>query len=356
MGLSLLSLSEANAAVARGLDMSPAASPQQIIAESLRRAASLLCPTAPSTLVATVLRSLQPLADGDSWVDSDVSDVLETLIGIGDLVEGVDEIEGARRRVVYLGGPRYVRRESGDFVLIGVRPDGAPLVGDELTQRIEHTGHLRRVTASDDLADLMADYGVHEVKAARWLRAPAVVAADAVVDVYDRCLAVATRSGYVADLRILDPQRPTSYYRGRWRPVSTDDTGRFVARRSQGYGADLWCYVEVENGDAQRLVDLPAIGRDRGCDEAWRLQAAIDASRGHPQTLMVTGTGSGGIRIGLQAPPPRWLQRRWDLFGRQHQAKGVLFAYDFPPADAREEITFITEQLWLVRNVAAKDD
>ena len=69
----------------------------------------------------------------------------------------------------------------------------------------------------------------------------------------------------------------------RWREVRAD-SGRFVARRDQAYGSNLWCYVELSNGEPQRLLDFPLAGsRWRGCDEAWRLQMAIDAQRGAPQ-------------------------------------------------------------------------
>jgi hypothetical protein len=356
VGLSLLNRADATVAVAMAVDCGAGAPREELLAASIRRAASLLCPTTPSDLVGSVTRVAQPLSDGDETLESEVTETLDALIGAGDLVEAIDEADGTRRRVVFLGSPRYVRRGSGDVVLLGVRPDATPLVGDELAARIDHVGHLRRVNATSDLDELLADYGLREIKVARWLRSPEAVRAEEFVRLFDDRLLGQAPSGQIPDLRVLDPTRPVGFYRGRWRPAGTGDSGRFVARRSQGYGADLWCYVEIRTGEPVRMIDLPTVSRDRGCDEAWRLQAAIDAQRGASQQIMVRGTGMGRVTLGLQAPPPRWLQRRWDLFGRPSSAMGALFAYDFASADAREELGFVIARLWLQRILAPKDE
>jgi hypothetical protein len=355
VGLKLLNQADAAVALATALGCPAGAPRERLLAESLRRAASLLCPTTPSDLVASVTRVLQPLGDGEGNLKNEVTETLDALVGAGDLVEAIDEADGTRRRVVFLGSPRYVRRASGDVVLLGVRPDATPLVGDELAARIDHVGHLRRVSATSDLDPLLADYGLREIRADRWLRSADPIEAEEFVRFFDDRLVGQAPSGQIPDLRVLDPTRPVAFYRGRWRPVAAGDTGRFVARRSQGYGADLWCYVEIRDGEPVRMIDLPLMSRDRGCDEAWRLQAALDAQRNEPQQVLVRGTGAGSITLGLQAPPPRWLQRRWDLFGRPCRAKGALFAYDFTSADAREELGFVIARLWLKCILARKD-
>ena len=60
----------------------------------------------------------------------------------------------------------------------------------------------------------------------------------------------------VPGLSLLDSVRPVKYYRGRWTGLK-GHSGRFVGRRSQKYGADLWCYVQINNGTPERLIDLP---------------------------------------------------------------------------------------------------
>lgn len=352
MGLTILSANDVASASELAVGLTAAAPKEQFIAASLRRAASLMCPTTPTDLIRSVARVLKPISREDDDLEARVSETLDALVGAGDLVEAVETTEGIRRRLIYLGHPRYVRRRTGDVVLLGVRPDARPIVGDELAPRVEQVGYLRRVPAAPDLYGLLSDYGIQEIKASRWIRAPEIGTTGEFLHVYEGELAVQPPSGEIPDLRVLDPDTPVTYYTGRWRAVNPKDSARFVARRSQGYGADLWCYVEVQNGEPIRMIDLPILGTDRGCDEAWRLQAAIDARRGHPQQISVSETGVGTTRLGLQAPPPRWLQRRWDLLGRPVRTKGALFAYDLAAHDLPEELSFAVDHLWLERTTS----
>ena len=96
---------------------------------------------------------------------------------------------------------------------------------------------------------------------------------------FDRLLDSAAPSREIPGLLLLDSQRPVRYYRGRWvEPAS--QSGRFVARRSQMYGAPLWCYAQMHDGNPEKFIDLPlARSRWHGFDEAWHLQMAIDAER-----------------------------------------------------------------------------
>jgi hypothetical protein len=341
-----LQISDALSETTSSLGLEPEASPNEVIAASLRRAGSVRCPSTPSALVATVAQALRPVMEAAS--QEMISLVLDSLVAAGDLVEAVEETDGRRRRVIYLGRPRFIRRRSGGFILLGVRPDDAPLVGEALAQRIESVGHLRRILdTADDVEGLLAAYGMDEISETKWMRHEPPIAAEAVVDLYQIRLRHQPSSGDIDDLRVLDPTTSTRYYRGRWRPPRSDDDGIFVARRSQSYGADLWCYVEIRHGLHTRLLDLPALSKERGCDEAWRLQAAVDALNGTPQGVLVSRTGQGNLRLGLPSPPPRWLQRRWDLLGSPKEAKPSLFAYEFGASDARDEIDFLREHMWM---------
>lgn len=339
------------AARAHGLDDD--ADDTELVAECLRRTASVRCPITPSGLVAAVTSVLAPLFDLEA---EQVAGVLDRVVASGDLVEYLDEQPGYQRRQIYLGSPRYLVRQSGDVLLAGIRPDGERLVGEELWAKVSSSSYLRRIEAADadDIALLRA-YGLQQINESRWMNAPEHCDAIDLVEAYRSWLGHEPSSGEIADLRILDPEQPSRYYRGRWRVVDSSDTGTFVARRSQGYGADLWCYVEIRNGEHLRLLDLPTNRRDRGCDEAWRLQAAIDAALGHPQELTIERTGAGRVKLGLPAPPPRWLQRRWDLIGEPTTARHTLFAYEFRATDTRDEVGFATSHLWMTQRIAAEE-
>ena len=143
------------------------------------------------------------------------------------------------------------------------------------------------------------------------------------------------------------PRRSVRYYRGRWAEPRAQ-SGRFVARRSQAYGADLWCYLEMRSGNPERLIDLPAGGsRWRGCDEAWYLQMAIDAQRGEPQRFRIRAGPEDALVLEFFSPVPMWARRRWDAVGEPVSASGCLFAYRLAEAELAEEMRFVREALWL---------
>jgi len=354
MGIEALTVEDVMAACtdALGLDSSAMdlTAPEAMIA-ALRRAASFRCPVSPAVLVASTARALQGFAGEGPSLREALSEALEALVASGDLLE-VPEIDSATlrsRRVLCLGAPMFVRRSGGTFLLLGIRPEGASLVGESLMALIEHEHHVRiiRATPNTDLPALLGEYGLHEISEDVWLRCPASASASDVVRDRDLRLDVAGPSGEIAGLRLLDPDTSRGYYRGRWREPSVSDNGRFVARRPQAYGSDLWCYVEVRDGQPVRFIDFPLTGSiGRGADEAWYLQSAIDAARGRPQSVRVSRGAQVSV-LSLFAPPPSWLQRRWDMRGIPVASRGALVSYAMKPEEIDEELAFVTKMLWL---------
>ena len=194
-------------------------------------------------------------------------------------------------------------------------------------------------------------YGLREIPEAKWTGRPEPTEARDFIDFYVRKLRRQPLSGTVEGLRVLDPASTPTFYRGRWRSASASDNGVFVARRSQRYGSDLWCLVELTDGEHRRLLDLPLPGAPRGCDQAWQLQAAIDAANGNPQQLLIRRTGRGRVQLGLPSPPPKWLQRRWDLLGEPVRVPSALLGYEFAVQDARDEAEFVRAHLWMTRRI-----
>lgn len=325
----------------------------EALAASLRRAASFLCPTGPGRLITAVEKTVGELVDPGDGMRAELETVLEAIIGYGDLLElrVRDDSQGTGNQL-FLGPPGFVRRQSGSFLLVGVRPEATPLAGEEVAPFVEYRRHVRSVKARSDVdvEELLLASGLRAIAPDVWLRAPRHEDPQSLIKGYDARLAVAGPSGEIEGLRILDPGSPVSYYRGRWRPPTVSDGGRFVARRPQAFGADLWCYAEIAGGSASRLLDLPVdASLNRGCDEAWRLQAALDAVFGNPQELRVRVAG-GEAKLGILdvfSPIPRWLQRRWDSLATPTRSAGALFSYAFVDEEWAEEADFATRMLWL---------
>ena len=324
----------------------------EAIAAALRRAASFLCPCAPATLIRGVVEPMRGLVDDLTSISVLAQETLESMIATGDFFEHSDIEEdtlGGSAKLIYAAPASFVPRENGSVILLGIPAFHLPGVPDGLAERIEHTGYLRRLSPvhREDLGTELNQLGFIEVSADRWLQVPRRVSAAQHLARVDHLLTSAQPSGDVPGLSILDPESSVLYYRGRW-ASSRSQTGRFIARRSQAYGADLWCYIELRDGNPVRLVDFPlADSRWRGADEAWHVQMAIDAQRGEPQRLRVVPGPEGTSDIQFFSPVPMWAQRRWDAIGEKVSTSGCLFAYRVSESDLLEELRFTRDMLWL---------
>ena len=350
-----LSAAEVHAQKVAELGLDPGAldlTSVEAIAAALRRAANFLCPCTAPTLVRGVVRPLRGLVDHLGTIKDLVEETLEAMIAHGDILEHPD-IEGELGyrpvTLLYTAPVGFVARESGVLILLGVASDQSSALPDDLESRIEYVNHLRRLTPGpgEDLRSELHQLGLIEISCSGWLRSPRRETCAQHVARHDRLLDAAQPSRDVPGLSLLDPARSVRYYRGRWVEPSAQ-SGRFVARRSQAYGADLWCYLEMRDGNPERLIDLPAGGsRWRGCDEAWHLQMAIDAQRGEPQRFRIRAGPEGTRVLEFFSPVPMWARRRWDAVGEPVSASGCLFAYRPAETELAEEMRFAREALWL---------
>jgi hypothetical protein len=350
-----LTVSELHAQKVAELGLDPEAvdlTSVEATAAALRRAANFLCPCSAGSLVRGVVRPLRGLVPDLDATKELIEEVLEAMIAHGDIIEQRELPNGPStqsRVLLYAAPSSFVGRSSGTMILLGISADHVSSLPPELESRIEHAGHVRRLKPrpGDDLHSELLQLGLIELSYEVWLKLPALEVAETHIATVDRILDSAPPSRAIPGLLLLDSARSVRYYRGRWVEPRAQ-TGRFVARRRQAYGADLWCYVELRNGYPARMVDLPlAGGRWRGCDEAWRLQLAIDARRGEPQFLGVHPGPLGTVILELYSPVPMWARRRWDAVGDPVPRFGCLFAYRLASAEADEEIRFAREALWL---------
>lgn len=325
----------------------------EAVSALVRRASGLLCPCPRKKILKSVLRSLDGVVPELAELRNTVDETIDLLVAHGDLLEHADATrEAARSEVVLNRAPlSFVKRDSGACVLLGVAPDDRPVLPDFLHEKIQYNNFNRVVPAdaAPDVSAHLAGLGFIQLPYKAWSRCPAVVAPDRHVSAMDRHLVspLAHSTSTIEGLRILDHSTPVDYYPGRW-AEPTDQTGRFIGRRPQAYGADLWCYVEMERGNPRRFLDLPLPGsRWRGCDEAWRLQAGIDACNGKPQRYKIR-VGVRDFKIlDLLSPVPSWAQRRWVIVGFPVARQQCLISFRFHAAEIGEEIKFAAEHLWL---------
>jgi hypothetical protein len=329
------------------------------ISASLRRAASFMCPTSPGRLIDAVLGAVRPV-HAEELSRDDVADALDLLVASGDLLELRHE-SGRSTRLLYLAPPSYIERVPGTYLLIGVRPFGAPLIEDDLAQEIDYEGQTRILTLdSSDADSQLRSLGLQSIPKDRWVAKPSQERPAELIEGYRARLNVAGAAGHLDELRLLDPTSPVRYYRGRWRSPEAGDKGDFIARRPQAYGADLWCLIRFEAGVAQRLIELPVndpVVPAR--DEAWRYQAAIDALRGQPQTFRVRAgvSSEANNTFDFFGPLPGFAERYVQFVGLSlGKTPGALFSYRVPSAATGDVAALLTDMLWMAKEEAPSGD
>jgi hypothetical protein len=322
----------------------------EALAASLRRAASFMCPTSPGRLVDSVQGAVQPLT-GSSVTRADIAEILEQLVGSGDMLE-LRHDNGRSTRLLYLAPPSFIEREPGHYLLLGIRPFGALLIDDELADSIDYEGQTRSIRLDPvEGPGELRERGLRHVAKDRWVSRPAVEAPTDLIDGYRGRLDVAGAAGELEGIQLLDPTTSVRYYTGRWRTPGPSDTGDFVARRPQAYGADLWCLIRFEAGAPKRLIELPV--KDPvvpGRDEAWRYQAAVDAARGVPQRFRRRASGTAGddLIFDFFSPLPGFAERYLQLTGMAlGKTPGTLFSFRVPVGASDKAAKFLTDMLWM---------
>ncbi len=331
----------------------------ELIAQALRRAAFILAPCPSYALVHAARESLLGFGVQAEELDARVDDVVDALIAFGDILEmragGEDPWNLPDAYELRPAPPAFVLRKDGSIVLLGVAGDEiTPLPGDGHSQII-YRGALRLIKADEgeNLRALLKDIGLFELSEKTWLRVPAVESAQAHIRLWRELLSQEPASGPIEGLKILDTNKPPTFYRGRWQDPTKYSNGLYVARRPQRYGAARWCIVEFEDGVLKRFKDLVSPGdRLRPCDLAWRIQAALDRTAGAPQCYRCT-VQNGLIRIALFSPLPSWDERHLYIVGSKTATERGLFAYDVPRDALGSEVSFLSEMLWMAERVEA---
>ena len=218
--------------------------------------------------------------------------------------------------------PAFVVWGSGGAFVLGLSADEQTPLPTEMRARLSADRVIRSINRQDDedLGAVLRELGLRELSIAGWLRTPKVADAAALLATYGTKLEACASSGDVPNLLVLDGGRQTRSYPGRWGPAGAQ-TGNFVVRRPQTFGADLWGFAELADGSPKRLLDLPLAGdRWRGCDAAWRIQMAIDALAGDPRSIgsssATAARGSTSSRrhdaalVRLSRPAAEWRRRQ----------------------------------------------
>ena len=336
----------------------------EAIAALIRRAASHLCPCSTRLLVGTVFDSLVHLFKDRDWLQTTLESIVEELIAIGDLQEHRNVNEN-KTFTLYLAPPSFIPLSGGTTVIIGITPDNTSFLPENVERNVIYKNCLRytrkelttEMTVGDEsvlsrdeeLADYLTQLGLVKISEENWLNAPPDESTSSHINRFEHLLDLVGESVDFPDFSILNTSKDVHYYRGRWSSPK-NLSGRFVGRRPQSYGNDIWCYTEVLEGKVKKFIDLPLISSVglRGCDEAWHLQAALDAHRGNPQQYKLRKITQDTYAIDIFSPIPCWIKRRWNWLGKRVDSTGCLMSFQFMEIQIKQEMDFIQRKLWCV--------
>lgn len=333
---------------------------EAFLAALVRRAAGILCPCSERTIFRAVLESLDWLADDGTQLETDVETAVEKAMIAGDLLEFSQATTGdpdAKGTWVFAAPPSFVARPSGSVFFMGIAPDEPSPLPPSLSTRIVYERHFRLIhrESSENLPEILRELGVLELSEPSWLKLPKEETAKSFLDRIERQLMAQTISGSVPDLLILDSARDPSYYKGRW-VAPRRETGCFVARRPQAYGAPLWGFAHLTDGALDKFLDFPPRrDRWRGSDFAWHLQLAIDACRGSPQKYRRRHTPDG-VCLDFFSPLPLWAERRLAIIARPVERNRCLFTYQLPQRELAAEEAFLQKCLWLAATESSQEE
>lgn len=346
MNVRVLTRAETGACAARALGLVSAdVLSAEFIAQSVRRALFILAPCRRFELAQAVTKALKPIAGQDPAEAVDA--MIEELTALGDtLLMNADGAAGTTGAVLRPAPPTFVQRGDGACVVLGVAGDDiSPPLEDGMNIVAAGAARFVRAGASDpNIAARLRALGLNELHESDWLHQPAAEEASAYLARWSARLG--PHSGASEDLEVLDGAAPQRFYKGRWTPLAKKHSGLYVARRPKRFGNDLWSLIDVTTGAPRQLADIePELPRARSCDEAWRIQAALDATRGRSAPVECI-KDADTTTIAMFAPPPLWLARRFALVGKPVKVQGALAAFEFPASAAGNEVGALKRLMW----------
>lgn len=336
-----------------GLPLSDALNDPVLLAALVRRAGGILCPCSSRTLARAVLEAFDRLVEDSQQLSEDIDEAIENAMIAGDLLElrrVTTDDASAKGTWVFAAPPAFIARPTGSVFLVGITPDEPCPLPQSLAGRVIYDRHYRLIAAEpgENLPAILRELGVLELSERAWLKLPREEGARDFGDRLEHELKTQPPSGEVKDLLILDSARDTTYYRARW-ATPKRESGCFVARRPQAYGAPIWGFALLADGRLTNFLDFPTKGAAvRGCDFAWHLQMAIDYSRGAPQQYRLRSTPDGPC-LDFYSPLPLWAERRLAMIGETSAREGCLFSYRIPERELATEEEFLAKRLWLTR-------
>lgn len=323
------------------------------VAAVLRRLAGIMCPCSPKSLLRAMLDAHRGLVADANGLSDQIETVLDDLVAVGDLLELSDVAvidEKIKGTWVFAAPPAFVIHLGSVAHLIGLSADEQTPLPAIVRDRVVMQGVSRRIYSDkdEDLRALLSTLGLREISSESWLRHPKILSPQEVVARTNTKLSAQGPAGDLEDVRLFNTESEQRSYHAGWEQAR-NQTGRFIVRRPQAYGADRWGFAELSDGQVIKLIEFPDPGeRWRGCDVAWRLLMALKAIRGRSATYRLNMTGDVGA-FDFFLPIPDWAKRSLSFAGEQVAPRSCLMSFDIPTAQVAATERFLADFVFLTR-------
>jgi hypothetical protein len=324
----------------------------ELLANVMRSQLARMYPCPPHALLTATRRALDGLGWDADAVSRATGDVLEDLQTCGDVVE-LPRITVAhdedRSQWLFPAPPGFVLRGTRAY-LFGIAPDNAPFLPGEHRHRLQVNGTARFLDLDAPGAltpSSLQALGLRQLDEQEWLGADRTETASQHLDLLRERLVRHGANGHLPDMRTLAHQTSArKSYQRRW---STDNkaSGLHVARVEQPHGAPLWYLADLSEGRCKRSLPLPFhLDSDRGCDQAWRAQLAIDACQGSHAGYSVERRGVEVI-LRLDFPLPLFARRRLLFLGGSMAREDNPNVFVVRANEEASERRYLEERLWM---------
>lgn len=318
----------------------------------LRRLIGTLAPCSRRDLLRQAKVALAGFTE--AALDDLVSGALEDLIVGGDVLELPILAEGrnAGTTLRILGARPGFVAQGPRIRILGIAPDDARFLPEDVQARVLARGGDRFIEAEDtaEVCALLMDLGLQQIEVARWLGANTDEPADTFLQRMAEYLECMGRTEALAEMQWLWPcdGRPTGY-RDRWHAKPPSDAAMYIARAPQRYGNPRWYLVATGGAHGLRILELPLDGEAaaRACDLAWRIQLALDYTRGHPMRYHVTRTDADWAQVRIEFPLSLHDRRRMLHLGGRRTSEDHGFHFTVPLTDLSSAEAILTSA-WMV--------
>lgn len=344
----------------QALELEPAtpADMMVMIAAVLRRLCGFMCPCPPHAIVQMACRSLEPLQLQLENLRESVEAMLEDLTVCGDVLElSRVAMAGAENQPTWLfcAPPSFVARSGGRIHLFGIAADDAAFLPRELRTQVRREGAARFINATDaTIVPALKQLGLREISEAAWMTSVRAEPAQQYIERHRKRLVAQGVLGDMPGLVVLDHAQEASVsYRRRWR-LAQRESGLYIGRAEQPYGAPLWYLCDLQDGAVKRSLLLPLKDSpERASDAAWRIQLSIDAAQGRPATYECR-EDRDGFTLVFGFPLPTAAQRRLLFLGvGRRRSDANPFAFWLPAAELQVEQRFLKDLYWFHPREAA---